>query len=96
MIKFTVSVRKHFAFGSLLRLEAAGLRLDLTPAEAASISRALAAVLEGRSQETEIYLSPVASDGEFAASVKPDGVTLAGAGEFDWPSAERLAKALAP
>lgn len=94
MTEFTVTARKHFAFGSLRRLEAAGLRLDLTDDEAATVARALKAVLEGRSPETEIYLSPIASDGAFAASVTADGVTLAGAGAFDWPAVKRLANAL--
>lgn len=95
MTEFTVTAGKHFAFGAMLRLEAAGLRLDFTRDEADTVSRALKAVLDGRSQETEIYLSPIASDGAFSASVTAEGVTLAGAGAFDWASAGRLAKALA-
>jgi hypothetical protein len=95
MTMFTVSRREHFALGPMWRLEAGALRLDLTPAEASTVSRALKAVREGRSLETEIYLSPVASDGAFSAIVKPDGVALAGAGDLDWPSVERLAEALA-
>lgn len=95
MIAFTISRREHFALGVLLRLEAGELRLDLTPAEAATLARALSAVLEGRSRETEIYLSPVASDGAFSARVGQDGVTLAGAGALGWPAVERLARALA-
>jgi hypothetical protein len=95
MIRFTVSHTEHRALGPLLRLEAPGLRLAFTPAEASTVARALTAVLEGRSQETEIYLSPIASDGAFAAAVGPDGVTLDGAGALDWPAVEQLAKALA-
>jgi SagB-type dehydrogenase family enzyme len=95
MIRFTVSRREHRALGSLLRLEAPGLRLDFTPAEAAAVSRALLAVLEGRSQETEIYLSPIASDCAFAATVEKDGLTLAGAGNLNWPAVGHLVRSLA-
>jgi hypothetical protein len=88
----------HRAFGRLIRLTLDGdTRLDFTAEEAATVSRALAAVREGRSAEREIYMSPIASDHEFTGSVLPKGirVTIGGrAVDLVWEDVDRLARNL--
>ena len=86
---------RHPAFGHLVRVEGLSARpLSLTPQEATTISRALAAVRAGRSAETEIYLSPIASDDAFQALVEADGVRCAGR-FLPWPEVDTLAEDLA-
>ena len=88
----------HRAFGQLIRLTlATDNRLDLTPEEAATVSRALTAVREGRSAEREIYMSPIASDHEFSGTVLPHGIRIVIAGtalNLDWNGVDRLARDL--
>ena len=88
----------HRALGRLIRLTLDGdIRLDFTPEEAATVSRALTAVREGRSTEREIYMSPIASDHEFSGVVLADGVrvTVGGrAAQLGWAEVERLAQDL--
>jgi hypothetical protein len=85
----------HRAFGRLIRLTLdTDIRLDFTAEEAATVSRALTAVREGRSAEREIYMSPIASDHEFAGVVLPHGIRIVIAGtalDLDWDGVDRLA-----
>jgi hypothetical protein len=88
----------HRAFGRLIRLTLdSDTRLDFTAEEAATVSRALTAVREGRSAEREIYMSPIASDHDFSGTVLAEGVrvTIAGrAVELGWNDVDRLARDL--
>jgi hypothetical protein len=88
----------HRAFGRLIRLTLdTNIRLDFTAEEAATVSRALTAVREGRSAEREIYMSPIASDHEFSGTVLPHGIRIAIAGttlDLDWDGVDRLARDL--
>jgi hypothetical protein len=85
---------KHPALGRLIRLEGAAAQpVLLTEAEAQTIALALLAVRDGRSAETEIFLSPIASDAAFEAKVMPDGIHLNGR-HLCWAEAEGLAAEL--
>ena len=85
----------HPALGPLVRVESLAARpLALTPQEAATIARALDAVREGRSRETEIYLSPIAADDAFQALVEADGVRI-GERRLDWEATAAFAADLA-
>jgi hypothetical protein len=88
----------HRALGRLIRLMLDGdTRLDFTAEEAATVSRALTAVREGRSAEREIYMSPIASDHDFSGTVLGDGVrvTISGrAVDLSWNDVDRLARDL--
>jgi hypothetical protein len=88
----------HRAFGRLIRLTLdSDTRLDFTTEEAATVSRALTAVREGRSAEREIYMSPIASDHDFTGSVLTDGVRVTIAEccvDLEWNEVERLARDL--
>ncbi|HYP57454.1 MAG TPA: hypothetical protein VEQ35_04125 [Beijerinckia sp.] len=67
----------HRGLGPMIRLTVAeGLSFDLTPQEARILSRAMAAVREGKSKVDEIYMSPIAADADFSAKVTPDGLLL--------------------
>jgi hypothetical protein len=90
-----ITALTHPALGRLVRLEGLSAQpLALTPQEATTIARALTAVRAGRSTETEIYLSPIASDDSFQALVEPDGVRCAGR-HLPWPEVDTLAEDLA-
>jgi hypothetical protein len=95
-LQITKSV--HRAFGRLIRLTLdTDTRLDFTAEEAATVSRALTAVREGRSAEREIYMSPIASDHEFCGAVRPNGIRIAIGGaalDLDWDGVDRLARDL--
>ena len=88
----------HRAFGRLIRLTLdTNIRLDFTAEEAATVSRALTAVREGRSAEREIYMSPIASDHEFSGAVLPHGIRIAIGGttlDLDWDGVDRFARDL--
>lgn len=91
-----VTAFRHPALGPMIRLEIPPhSALRLLPAEAATIARALNAVREGRSAEHQIYLSPMADDGEFLADVEEGGLRLGGS-LLDWNSVEDLATRLMP
>ena len=94
---FSIAPASHRALGSLLRLSIGNApALLLTPNEAAILSRALSAVREARSAERIIFLSPIASDGDFTATVEGDGIRIGEAEHWlAWPEVERLALALA-
>ncbi len=90
-----VDVIHHKMLGRMIRLTLpGGAVLDLMVAEASSLSRALLAVAEGRSRENQIYLSPMASDGEFFATVAETGMTV---GDYlmPWAQVVELGNALA-
>lgn len=84
----------HPALGPLLRLsDLFPAPVVLNAAEAATLARALDAVRLGNSAETEIYLSPIASDQDFQAVVDEDGVTCGGR-HLPWPQVAELAALL--
>ena len=90
-----ITAVRHPALGRLLRLEGlSALPLSLTPQEAGTIARALAAVRAGRSAETEIYLSPIASDDSLQALVEPDGIRCADR-RLPWAEVDTLAAEMA-
>lgn len=90
----------HRVFGALatIRVGAQPVR-RLTKTEASILARALKAVADGASSERQIFMSPIASDHEFEAEVRDDGVTLRAAGcadiLLDWTQTRILAAALA-
>lgn len=85
---------RHPALGPLLRLtDLFAAPVVLNTAEATTIGRALDAVRTGKSTETEIYLSPMASDQDFQALVGQDGITC-GECHLDWPQVAELAALL--
>ena len=96
---FSVSNRQHRMLGKLLRLQLAeDYVLQLTPAEASSLSFALVAVRDGVSPEREIYMSPIASDVAFVGKVHEAGISIAlaaGELELDWLGVGALAEMLA-
>jgi hypothetical protein len=83
-------VTRHGAFGVLatLRIAAQPAR-RFTLREAAIVARALEAVARGASAETQIYMSPIASDQDFDVRVEQDGVVIMAEGGDDarlsWP-----------
>jgi hypothetical protein len=97
--KFTLIVTSYAAFGAL-----ATLRLPRQPArrftfaEAAIVARALEAVAQGASAETQIYMSPIASDQDFDARVEQEGVVIVAKGceeaRLGWDESIALAEAL--
>lgn len=85
---------RHPALGPLLRLtDLFAAPVVLNAAEATTIARALDAVRQGQSPETEIYLSPIASDHDFQALVGQDGITC-GERHLPWPQVAELAALL--
>jgi len=91
---YSVTAITHPALGSALRLTGLSpspLTLSLT--EAHTIARALLAVRQGRSAETDIYLSPIASDADFQAHVNAEGVCCHGQ-QIGWAEVEKLATTL--
>lgn len=72
--------------------------MRLTQAEASSLSFALVAVRDGISPEREIYMSPIASDAVFSATVQDGGISIATTSEIlalDWATVGLLAKTIA-
>ncbi len=99
MMPFIVSSRRHPAFGQQVILQFSGdFVLNLTQAEASSLSFALISIRDGISLEREIYMSPIASDAAFAASVHDRGIGVliaSGTLDLDWAMVGRLACAMA-
>lgn len=97
-LPFSVSATRHRLLGKQVQLQFAGdCILKLTPAEASSLSFALAAVRDGISPEREIYMSPIASDVQFVGTVRDTGIGIAlpaGALELDWLGVGALAESL--
>lgn len=97
---FSVTDTTHRTLGRLrvLRLGDA-LAVRLTPIEAHTLALAMFAVRDGRSAETELFMSPIASDALFVAQVQADGLlveTPAGGYPLRWPAVSALAAALSP
>lgn len=96
---FSLVVDRHDAFGVLttLRIAAQPAR-RFTLQEAAIVARALEAVAQGASDERQIYMSPIASDHDFEASVEQDGVIVRAPGyaeaRLGWPETLALAAQL--
>lgn len=97
---FTVSIMAHRAFGGLVTLAVDNQPLRrLTREESLILGRALAATVAGASVEERIYMSPIASDQDFDATVDREGIVLiSNSGEkarFDWSAVVDLAVRLA-
>lgn len=97
---FVLAATRHPAFGRLVTLSVAGQPpRRFTAQEASIVARALAAVAKARGAERPIYMSPIASDQEFSASVENGGVavTLEGCADvaLDWSETLELARELA-
>ncbi|KAF2989991.1 hypothetical protein OGR47_17750 [Methylocystis sp. MJC1] len=96
---FSLVIDRHGAFGVLatLRIAAQPAR-RFTLQEAAIVARALEAVAQGVSGERQIYMSPIASDHDFEASVEKDGVIVRASGcaeaRLSWPETLALAEQL--
>lgn len=97
---FSVSETTHRALGRLLILKVGGtLTVRLTPHEAHTLALAMVAVRDGKSAETELFMSPIASDAIFVAPVGANGITVetpGGALPLDWNTVGQLAGALSP
>lgn len=96
---FTLAEAPHGAFGTLATLRIAGQPVRrFTREESAVIARALNAVANGASNERQIYMSPIASDCDFAAQVEPEGIALCcedcEAARLDWAETRELARML--
>jgi hypothetical protein len=94
-----VSVFSHRGLGQMIRLTVVeGYAFDLTFQEAQILSRALAAVREKKSNVDEVYMSPIASDGDFSAKVVADGLVFEGKTppiKLFWTDVGQMAQALA-
>lgn len=89
----------HRGLGPMLRLAVSeGYSFDLTFQEARTLSRALRAVKDKQSSVDEIYLSPIASDGDFHAKVQQGGLLIEALSPpltLSWSDVGVLAEALA-
>ncbi len=94
-----VAVFSHRGLGQMIRLTVVeGHAFDLTFQEAQILSRALTAVREKKSNVDEVYMSPIASDGDFAAKVLADGLVLEAKTppiKLNWTEVSEMAQALA-
>jgi hypothetical protein len=94
-----VAVFTHRGLGQMIRLTVVeGYSFDLTMQEAQILSRALAAVKDKKSPVDEVYMSPIASDGDFVAKVLPDGVIFEARTppvKLAWPDVGDMAAELA-
>jgi hypothetical protein len=75
-----------------------GVSVDLTTEEARTLSRAMAAVRDGKSKVDEIYMSPIASDRDFVAKVLDDGLSVAakeGDIRLEWGEVGTISQSLA-
>lgn len=98
MSTWSVTAVSHRLLGPMIRLEFAGqLGFDLTAQEAGILARALAAVREGNSPVDEVYMSPIASNGDFSGKVGADGISVATADPIaiGWDEVGKMAAALA-
>jgi hypothetical protein len=97
---FTVTDTTHRTLGALRVLKLGdALTVRLTPVEAHTLALALFAVKDGRSAETELFMSPIASDAIFVAQVSPAGIaveTPAGPIALGWDDVTALAGRLSP
>jgi len=95
---FTVLTPIHPTFGPtiVLDMEEDGI-IRFTPTEARTVAHALMAMRDGRSLETEIFLSPIVSDASFSATKGEAGltVTIGGPDVFlSWSKVSVIAQAL--
>lgn len=95
-----VAAAAHRHFGALVTIRVGSQPLRrLTPNEAGILARALAAVANGASAEKQIFMSPIASDHEFEALARDDGLAVRAPGcadiVLDWTQTRALAEALA-
>jgi len=92
------AVFTHRALGPMVRLTVVdGYGFNLTFQEARTLARALAAVKDKRSSVDEVYLSPIGSDGDFHAKVRPDGLVIEAMNPplaLDWSEVGAIADAL--
>lgn len=98
MSAWSVTAVSHRMLGAMIRLEFGDrLGFDLTAQEAGILARALAAVREGKSPVDEVYMSPIASNGDFSGKVGPDGINVAAATPISlgWDEVGKMAAALA-
>jgi hypothetical protein len=98
MSVWSVNAVSHRLLGPMIKLEFVdGPGFDLTAQEAGILAKALAAVREGKSPVDEVYMSPIASNGDFSGKVGPDGVSIAAASPIalGWEEVGKLAAALA-
>ncbi len=86
----------HKLFGPMVRMViAGGPDITMTQLEALTLSKALAALSEGRSSARDIYMSPIASDGDLSIEVKEDGLQVENGPLLPWAEAPRLSRELA-
>lgn len=92
----TVQTTRHKLFGPMVRLIIdGGPDVTMTPLEALTLSKALAALSEGRSSAKDIYMSPIASDGDLSIQVLADGLQVENGPLLPWAEAPRLSRELA-
>jgi hypothetical protein len=93
------AVFTHRALGPMVRLMVAeGYGFNLTFQEARTLARALLAVKDKRSSVDEVYLSPIGSDADFHAKVRPDGLVIEATNPplvLEWSEVGAIAAALA-
>lgn len=95
---WSVTAIDHRMLGPMIRLAFQDrLSFDLTAQEAGILARALAAVKDGTSTVDEVYMSPIASDGDFSGKVGCDGMSVAADPPFAlaWDEVGKIAAALA-
>lgn len=89
----------HRLLGDMLRMMVCEeVYYDLTLEEGRTLSRAFTAVAHDWRRTDFLYLSPVGSDGEFSATVTPDGVDVQlaeGIHHLSWDDVTELAERLA-
>lgn len=91
-----VQTTHHKLFGPMVRLIITdGPDITLTPLEAMTLSKALAALAEGRSNAKDIYMSPIASDGDLSITVLAEGLQVELGPLLPWSEAPRLSRELA-
>lgn len=77
MIEIKAETFNHRGLGDMIRLHLGDkLIFNLTPQEARTLARALAAVRAGKSKVEDVYMSPIASDYDFFAKVMSNGLEL--------------------
>jgi hypothetical protein len=93
------AVFTHRVLGPMVRLTVTdGYAFNLTFQEARTLARALAAVKDKTSAVDDVYLSPIGSDGDFHAKVRPEGLLIDAMNpplELDWSKVGAIAEALA-
>jgi hypothetical protein len=94
----SVAAVSHSGLGAMLRLSLGTLSFDLTLHEARTLAKDLAAVRAGYRLADAIYLSPIASEGDFSAEITPQGLVLRAPGpplHINWLEVGAMAACLA-